>query len=117
MNVDNPDKKSVMMYVMCFFQVLPHSHIVVEELDELPSPTGTMSSTVNQSFSPNSSLVQTTMESTQNSSVVISEVIHTHMPIFLARTLPIFMVSNEGEEKSFEMIFSGRISYVNCAYI
>ncbi len=26
-----PDKKSVMMYVMCYFQVLPHSDIVIED--------------------------------------------------------------------------------------
>ena len=37
-NVDNPDKKSVMMYVMCYFQVLPHSNIVIEDLDFSPPP-------------------------------------------------------------------------------
>ncbi len=30
-NMDNPDKKSIMMYVMCYFQVLPHSNIVIEQ--------------------------------------------------------------------------------------
>lgn len=27
MNVDTPDKKSVMTYLMCMFQVLPHSNM------------------------------------------------------------------------------------------
>ena len=26
-----PDKKSIMMYIMCFFQVLPHQDIVIDE--------------------------------------------------------------------------------------
>ena len=30
-DVDHPDKKSIMMYVMCFFQVLPHSDIVIDD--------------------------------------------------------------------------------------
>ena len=30
-DVDHPDKKSIMMYVMCFFQALPHGDIVVDE--------------------------------------------------------------------------------------
>ncbi|KAL5009782.1 hypothetical protein ScPMuIL_012087 [Solemya velum] len=34
-NVNNPDKKSIMMYLMCFFQVLPHSSVQVH------SPNGT----------------------------------------------------------------------------
>ncbi|XP_063403799.1 dystrophin-like isoform X1 [Mytilus trossulus] len=38
-NVDNPDKKSVMMYLMCFFQVLPHSNISETCDIELPPPT------------------------------------------------------------------------------
>ena len=33
-DVPTPDKKSVMMYVMCYFQVLPHSDIRVEEAME-----------------------------------------------------------------------------------
>ena len=32
MNVSQPDKKSIMTYLMCFFQVLPHSNITVEEI-------------------------------------------------------------------------------------
>ena len=35
MNVTTPDKKSVMMYVMCYFQVLPHSDIVIEDVPAL----------------------------------------------------------------------------------
>ncbi|XP_041352153.1 dystrophin-like isoform X2 [Gigantopelta aegis] len=31
-NVGQPDKKSIMTYLMCFFQVLPHSNITVEEI-------------------------------------------------------------------------------------
>ena len=30
-DIPTPDKKSVMMYVMCYFQVLPHGDIQVEE--------------------------------------------------------------------------------------
>ena len=35
-NVDHPDKKSVMMYVMCFFQVLPHDNITLEDATDAP---------------------------------------------------------------------------------
>ena len=35
-NIEHPDKKSIMMYVMCFFQVLPHSNIVIDEPDTPP---------------------------------------------------------------------------------
>ena len=35
MNVASPDKKSVMMYVMCYFQVLPHADIVIEDVPAL----------------------------------------------------------------------------------
>lgn len=38
-NVDHPDKKSIMMYVMCFFQVLPHSNIILDSDPETPSET------------------------------------------------------------------------------
>ncbi|XP_067674722.1 dystrophin-like isoform X3 [Haliotis asinina] len=31
-DVSHPDKKSIMTYLMCFFQVLPHSNITVEEV-------------------------------------------------------------------------------------
>ena len=37
-NVDNPDKKSIMMYVMCYFQVLPHDSITLDEADIASSP-------------------------------------------------------------------------------
>lgn len=33
-DVPTPDKKSVMMYVMCYFQVLPHSDINMDEAVE-----------------------------------------------------------------------------------
>lgn len=29
-NTENPDKKSIMLYVMCFFQVLPHGRDTVD---------------------------------------------------------------------------------------
>lgn len=45
-NVDTPDKKSVMMYLMCLFKVLPHSDIPVDhELDISLSPTTPISPT------------------------------------------------------------------------
>ena len=40
MDVPTPDKKSVMMYVMCYFQVLPHGDIHVEEEMESGTETG-----------------------------------------------------------------------------
>ena len=43
-NVTTPDKKSVMMYVMCYFQVLPHSDIVIEDVPA-HAATGDKSST------------------------------------------------------------------------
>lgn len=46
-NVDNPDKKSVMMYLMCFFQVLPHSNIPDTEL---PPPQPTLVPTPTEKF-------------------------------------------------------------------
>ncbi|XP_078330229.1 dystrophin-like isoform X4 [Crassostrea virginica] len=36
-NVKTPDKKSIMMYLMCFFQVLPHSNIPTPSEDLIPS--------------------------------------------------------------------------------
>lgn len=33
MNIEQPDKKSIMMYVMCYFQALPHSNIVIDDAD------------------------------------------------------------------------------------
>lgn len=36
-NTPNPDKKSIMMYLMCLFQSLPHSSEDVAELESLPS--------------------------------------------------------------------------------
>ena len=48
-NVATPDKKSVMMYVMCYFQVLPHSNIVIEDLDLSPT---TKSPPQRASFTP-----------------------------------------------------------------
>ncbi len=38
-NMDNPDKKSIMMYVMCYFQVLPHSNIVIDQTAATTSPS------------------------------------------------------------------------------
>ncbi|XP_053396069.1 dystrophin-like isoform X7 [Mercenaria mercenaria] len=35
-NVDTPDKKSVMMYLMCLFKVLPHSDIPLDQNVDLP---------------------------------------------------------------------------------
>ncbi|KAK3089530.1 hypothetical protein FSP39_004327 [Pinctada imbricata] len=37
-DIDNPDKKSIMMYLMCFFQVLPHTNIVQTEKKDPVSP-------------------------------------------------------------------------------
>uniref|UniRef100_A0ABM0MHJ1 Utrophin-like n=1 Tax=Saccoglossus kowalevskii TaxID=10224 RepID=A0ABM0MHJ1_SACKO len=31
-NCDQPDKKSIMMYLMCYFQVLPHQHVKKEKV-------------------------------------------------------------------------------------
>lgn len=39
-NTSVPDKKSVMMYVMCLFQSLPHASVEVTNLDFLQSDTG-----------------------------------------------------------------------------
>lgn len=39
-NVDTPDKKSVLMYLMCLFKVLPHTDIPTDADGELSlSPT------------------------------------------------------------------------------
>lgn len=35
-NVETPDKKSVMMYLMCLFKVLPHSDIPLDQNVDLP---------------------------------------------------------------------------------
>ncbi|CAH1636257.1 unnamed protein product [Spodoptera littoralis] len=40
-NTPNPDKKSIMMYVMCLFQSLPHSSEDVADLDSIHSEPGT----------------------------------------------------------------------------
>ncbi|KAL0868146.1 hypothetical protein ABMA27_007698, partial [Loxostege sticticalis] len=40
-NTPHPDKKSIMMYVMCMFQSLPHSSEDVADLDSLPSEPST----------------------------------------------------------------------------
>ncbi|XP_028157710.1 dystrophin, isoforms A/C/F/G/H-like [Ostrinia furnacalis] len=40
-NTPHPDKKSIMMYVMCMFQSLPHSSEDVADVDSLPSEPGT----------------------------------------------------------------------------
>ncbi|XP_013413171.1 dystrophin isoform X2 [Lingula anatina] len=42
-NVDCPDKKSVMMYLMCLFQVLPHSSIVIEDSDNMSTTSDLVS--------------------------------------------------------------------------
>uniref|UniRef100_A0A8W8JFQ6 Dystrophin n=1 Tax=Magallana gigas TaxID=29159 RepID=A0A8W8JFQ6_MAGGI len=47
-NVKTPDKKSIMMYLMCFFQVLPHSNIPTPS-DDLP-PSTPSSATDNRNF-------------------------------------------------------------------
>ncbi|XP_061169275.1 dystrophin-like isoform X1 [Saccostrea echinata] len=47
-NVKTPDKKSIMMYLMCFFQVLPHTDIPTPE-DDLP-PSTPSSATDNGNF-------------------------------------------------------------------
>ena len=45
-NVTAPDKKSVMMYLMCLFKVLPHSDIPTDHnLDIAVSPTTPISPT------------------------------------------------------------------------
>ena len=36
-DVDHPDKKSIMMYVMCLFQVLPHDNIAMDERSAPPA--------------------------------------------------------------------------------
>ncbi|KAJ8315395.1 hypothetical protein KUTeg_007545 [Tegillarca granosa] len=40
-DIDNPDKKSIMMYLMCFFQTLPHTDINTSLDIELPPTTPT----------------------------------------------------------------------------
>lgn len=40
-NTPNPDKKSIMMYVMCLFQSLPHAGEDVADLDSVASEPGT----------------------------------------------------------------------------
>lgn len=41
MNTPNPDKKSIMMYVMCLFQSLPHSSEDVADLESIHSEPST----------------------------------------------------------------------------
>lgn len=40
-NTPNPDKKSIMMYVMCLFQSLPHSSEDVADMESIHSEPGT----------------------------------------------------------------------------
>ena len=52
MNVTTPDKKSVMMYVMCYFQVLPHSDIVIEDVPALAAASDKSSTNITGATKP-----------------------------------------------------------------
>ncbi|XP_069136952.1 dystrophin-like isoform X1 [Argopecten irradians] len=65
-DVENPDKKSVMMYLMCFFQVLPHSNIT-------PTEEGPITpSTANSTHSANSADTFTFTEKITKSETAMS---------------------------------------------
>lgn len=40
-NVEHPDKKSIMMYIMCYFQVLPHSTVAMDGTTTVTTVTKT----------------------------------------------------------------------------
>ena len=51
-NVATPDKKSVMMYVMCYFQVLPHSDIMMEDVPTLAAASDKSSNNITGATKP-----------------------------------------------------------------
>ncbi|XP_077976931.1 dystrophin-like isoform X2 [Glandiceps talaboti] len=71
-NCEQPDKKSVMMYLMCFFQVLPHQKVPVEEV---PVPEPTASPVQLESPSSPQTLAQPLPTSTQGTETITSQVI------------------------------------------
>ena len=64
MNVENPDKKSIMMYLMCLFKVLPHSDIPPVDESDLPlSPTSPLSPETEITQSVSASFVESSRQS------------------------------------------------------
>ena len=68
-DIEHPDKKSIMMYVMCYFQVLPHSNIVIDSDPETPTenvPVSKTFSSIKADTVENAQVkVTTTLEQTQ----------------------------------------------------
>ena len=63
-NIENPDKKSIMMYLMCLFKVLPHSNIRPVSESDLPlSPISPLSPESEITASVSSSLVESAKQS------------------------------------------------------
>ena len=63
-NVENPDKKSIMMYLMCLFKVLPHSDIPPVDESDLPlSPTSPLSPETEITQSVSASFVESSRQS------------------------------------------------------
>ncbi len=71
-NVATPDKKSVMMYVMCYFQVLPHADIVMEgEGDPLLSTSPATADDTKSSTTTTAAVAVPTAKSTVPSQVSV----------------------------------------------
>ena len=63
-NIENPDKKSIMMYLMCLFKVLPHSDIRPVSESDLPlSPISPLSPESEITASVTSNLVESAKQS------------------------------------------------------
>ena len=63
-NIENPDKKSIMMYLMCLFKVLPHSDIPPVDESDLPlSPMSPLSPEAEITQSVSASFVEASRQS------------------------------------------------------